>query len=94
MQQCEKCETPFTWRHIFSSSLWGYRPIHCRQCDLEHKITIWGRFTFVFLTLVPFYLFTMFLSPFTTFFYTFSIGVIILIIGSVVTPYFLKYKAR
>lgn len=92
MQKCENCNEQFSWSKIYKSFMWGYKPIDCDKCGTEHRITIFGRFTFVFLTIVPMLFFTNFLSPFDNFIVTLVIGISILIIGSLFTPYFVKYK--
>jgi len=58
---------------------------------MVHKITIPGRITFVSLTIVPMLIFANFLSPFNNFIATLVTGILILIIGSFLTPFFVTY---
>ncbi|WP_407703065.1 TIGR04104 family putative zinc finger protein [Virgibacillus tibetensis] len=94
MQKCDKCNMQFRWREIYKSFAWTYKPIECQKCGAEHRITISGRFTFVFLTIVPMLIFTNFLSPFKNFLVTLIIGLTLLIIGSLLTPFFVKYREK
>lgn len=94
MQKCENCNKQFSWSKINKSIRWTYKPIECDKCGIEHRITLSGRLTFVFLTIVPMLIFINVLSPFDNFMVTFIIGMSILIIGSLLTPYFLKYRVR
>ncbi|WP_442857108.1 TIGR04104 family putative zinc finger protein [Bacillus sp. FJAT-45037] len=91
LQKCENCNEQFSWSKIYKSFWWAYKPINCDKCGKEHRITIIGRFTFTFLTIVPMLIFGNFLSPFSNFFMTLTIGFAILMIGSLFAPYFVKY---
>ncbi|MHA7136639.1 TIGR04104 family putative zinc finger protein [Rossellomorea arthrocnemi] len=93
MQKCDHCNTPFSWSEIYKSFIWTYKPIECNNCGTEHRITILGRVSFVFCTIVPSLIFLNFLSPFDNFILTFVIGISILLGGSLLTPFFVKYKS-
>ncbi|MBW3111644.1 hypothetical protein KYJ26_07380 [Bacillus sp. MCCB 382] len=93
MQKCDKCQTPFSWKKIMKSFIWTYKPIHCSNCGTEHDITIRGRLAFVLCTILPAILFFNFLSPFENFVLTFGIGMLILLVGTLVTPFLVTYKS-
>ncbi|WP_091480962.1 TIGR04104 family putative zinc finger protein [Gracilibacillus orientalis] len=94
LQKCSKCNRHFRWAEIYNSFVWSYKPIECNKCGTEHRITISGRFTCVFLIIVPMLIFTNFLSPFENFFVTLAIGLSLLIIGSLLTPFFVTYREK
>src|SRR5699024_1894054 len=91
IQKCQTCNAQFSWSKIYKSFLWTYKPIKCSECGMVHKITIPGRITFVSLTIVPMLIFANFLSPFNNFIATLVTGILILIIGSFLTPFFVTY---
>lgn len=92
MQKCKSCNAQFSWASIYESFWLGYRPIVCSQCKVEHKITVLGRLIFVALTILPTLLFWNFFSPFNNFFVTLGVGIAILLFGSVISPYLVKFK--
>ncbi|MBN8191848.1 hypothetical protein JI667_06755 [Bacillus sp. NTK074B] len=92
MQKCDKCQTPFSWKAIMKSFIWTYKPIHCTNCGTEHDITFHGRLAFVLCTILPAVLFFNFLSPFENYFLTFGIGMLILLGGTLITPFLVTYK--
>src|SRR5699024_12557295 len=77
---------------IYTSFVWTHKPIVCDKCGAEHRITISGRFTFVFLTIVPMLIFTYFLSPFSNILVTLGIGFFIVVGGSLLTAFCVNYK--
>lgn len=92
MQKCKNCNTQFSWGSIYKSFWWGYIPIECKNCNTEHEITIIGRFIFVSMTIIPMLVFGNFFSLFDNAFATIGVGITILLIGSLFTPYLVKYK--
>lgn len=92
MQKCKNCNTEFSWGSIYKSLCLGYKPIECEKCNEEHIITVLGRFIFVSLTIIPMLVFGHFLSPFDNGFQTIAVSIAILIIGSLFTPYLVKFK--
>ncbi|WP_047985858.1 TIGR04104 family putative zinc finger protein [Ornithinibacillus californiensis] len=92
MQKCENCKSQFSWHKIYKSLWWGYKPINCNECGMAHKITTSGRFVFVSLTILPAMIFGNFLSPFNNFFATFGIALFILLLGSLLLPFFVTFK--
>ncbi|KMY50008.1 TIGR04104 family putative zinc finger protein [Peribacillus loiseleuriae] len=92
MQKCENCNSPFSWSKIFKSFWWTYKPIECDNCGTKHKITIFGRFTFVAMSILPIWIFPFFLSPFDNIFGMPDIGVLIGLIGFLFTPYVVQYE--
>ncbi|WP_445683695.1 TIGR04104 family putative zinc finger protein [Sporosarcina sp. FSL K6-3457] len=90
-----KCIKPFSWSEIYRSFWrWMYKPIKCDKCGTEHRIAISGRLTFVSVTILPMSIFVNFLSPFDSFLSTLGVGIAILIISSLVTPYLVKFKVK
>ncbi|WP_176446606.1 TIGR04104 family putative zinc finger protein [Lentibacillus sp. CBA3610] len=92
MQKCENCNAAFSWSEIYKSLWAGYKPIKCNECGTGHKITISGRIIFVSLTTLSMVIFGLFLSPFRSILVTIGIALFILIIGSLLTPFFVTYK--
>jgi len=92
LQRCENCNSQFSWSQIYKSWWWVYRPIKCEHCCVKHKITIVGRFTFVALTILLMLVFMFFLTPFNHVWVTFGIGILIFMIGSLLTPFVLRYE--
>ncbi|WP_438318955.1 TIGR04104 family putative zinc finger protein [Sporosarcina sp. FA9] len=93
IQKCQNCNRSFSWREIYNSFLgWIYKPIECDNCGAKHKITIPGRFIFVSLTILPMLTFVNYLSPFTNFTATLGVGLVLLLIGTLLTPYFVRFK--
>jgi len=92
LQKCENCNAQFSWSKIYKSFWWMYKPIECENCGAIHKITIFGRFTFVILTILPMLIFMYFLTPFNNVFVTIGTGSLILIVGSFFTPFVVQYE--
>ncbi|WP_370529774.1 TIGR04104 family putative zinc finger protein [Alkalihalobacillus sp. AL-G] len=92
LQKCENCNKQFSWSHIYNSFWWAYKRIECGNCNTKHSIRISGRFIFVSLTILPMWIFGFFLSPFSNIFITIGVGLAILLVGSLFTPYVVKYK--
>ncbi|MYL57587.1 hypothetical protein GLW20_08720 [Virgibacillus halodenitrificans] len=92
LQKCQNCKAQFSWNKIYKSFWWNYKPIECDNCGTKHKITIPGRFIFVSLTILPMLIFMNLLSPFSKIFPTIGIGLIICFIGSLLTPYLVRFK--
>ncbi|WP_353056605.1 TIGR04104 family putative zinc finger protein [Sporosarcina luteola] len=92
MQKCENCNAHFSWRKIYKSLWWNYKPIECNECDTTHKMTMPSRLIFVSITILPMLTFGYFLSPFSNGLMTFSISILILIIGSLLAPFLVTYK--
>src|SRR5690625_4112650 len=78
LQKCNKCNAPFSWSELYKIIVRSSKPFKCNNCETEHSITVSGRFTFVFLTLVPAMIFMNFLSPFDNSILTLVIGIFIL----------------
>ncbi|KGR79010.1 TIGR04104 family putative zinc finger protein [Ureibacillus manganicus] len=88
MQKCGECNSSFSWSKIFKSyKWWAYKPIECDKCDTKHEITFFGRCTVVALTILPMQLFYSFLSPFDNIFITLGVGLLIAIVGFLLSPY-------
>ncbi|WP_374054524.1 TIGR04104 family putative zinc finger protein [Rossellomorea sp. FM04394] len=92
LQKCDRCQTSFSWRAILKSFIWTYKPIHCTNCGTKHEITIRGRLSFVLCTILPAILFFNFLAPFENFVLTIGIGMLILLVGTLLTPFVVTYK--
>lgn len=94
LQKCIKCNSQFGWRKIFQSYKWTYGPLECDNCGTIHKITVFGRFTVTFLTMLPFLIAQFFLIPSDNIFLTICGAALIAIIGFLLSPYVVRYKER
>ncbi|WP_227001757.1 TIGR04104 family putative zinc finger protein [Virgibacillus necropolis] len=93
LRKCVNCNKQSSWYKIYKYFLWLHnKSIECDNCGAEHKISIPGRFAFVSLTVIPAIIFMNYLSPFGNFFVTLGIGIVILTVGSLLTPYFVEFK--
>lgn len=97
LQKCEKCNASFSWSGLYKSflGLAGYKSIECANCGAKHKITILGRFTFVALTILPMLIVSNLIMIFTTFHNVVAIlgiGLAVLLIGSLLTPYMVRFR--
>ncbi|MFD0955925.1 TIGR04104 family putative zinc finger protein [Virgibacillus alimentarius] len=93
LQKCESCNSQFSWSKIYKSFWWSYKPIKCDSCGAKNNITISGRLTFVSLTILPMLIFGQFFSPFSNSLLTLGISLIIFLVGSLLVPFFVTYKA-
>lgn len=97
MQKCESCNVSFNWSRVYKS-FWGglgYKKIECGNCSAEHGITFGGRLTNVALTILPMLILTNYINYFTSFnniIATLGLGLAILFIGSLFTPYLVRFK--
>jgi CXXC-20-CXXC protein len=94
LQKCEKCNSSFSWSKIFKSYKWDYGPFVCDNCGTIHKITILGRFTIVAVSILPMQIFYYSLIPFDDIFLTIGVGFLIAMIGLLLSPYVVRYKAE
>ncbi|MDR7240845.1 CXXC-20-CXXC protein [Neobacillus drentensis] len=92
MKKCEDCNEQFSWNKIFKSFWWTYKPIECDKCGTTHNITSLGRFIFAAFTILPALIFANYLSPFSNILVNAGLGILILIIGSLLFPFFVKFK--
>lgn len=97
LKKCENCNIPFSWNKVYKSfwGLLGYKKIECGNCGAEHKITFGGRLTNVALTILPMLILTNYIIYFTSFnniIVTLGLGLAILLIGSLFTPYLVRFK--
>ncbi|WP_430732110.1 TIGR04104 family putative zinc finger protein [Virgibacillus halodenitrificans] len=93
MQKCENCNAQFSWKKIYKSFWWNYKPIKCGNCGTEHKITIPGRITFVSLTLLPMLIYGNFLSSFNNILITLGTALLIFFVGTLFVPFLVTYKS-
>ncbi|WP_166672533.1 TIGR04104 family putative zinc finger protein [Cytobacillus firmus] len=91
IQKCDTCNIPFKWIKIFRAN-WFYITINCDRCGTEYKITFPSRFICVSFTIIPMWIYGLFLSPFNNVFITIVLCIAIAIIGSLFTPFLVKYK--
>ncbi|WP_419465967.1 TIGR04104 family putative zinc finger protein [Bacillus spongiae] len=92
LQKCENCNRQFSWGKIYNSVWSSYKPIECDNCNKEHSITTSGKVIALSLTILPLLIFAFVLSPFSNSFLNISAGLIVLFIGSLFTPYLVKYE--
>ena len=86
IQKCEACGYQFRWKEIQKAIRWYYKPLVCRKCDTEHRITIRTRMLVVFLGSL-----IMVLLIKTTF--QLEIALLSSILVILFFPYFVQYKA-
>ncbi|WP_043931846.1 TIGR04104 family putative zinc finger protein [Bacillus sp. EB01] len=92
MQKCENCKSPFSWRKIYKSLSWFYKPIECDNCGTKHKITMFSRSTVAAISTLPIFIVFHFLSPSNNGYVNIGIGAIISIVGVMLAPYIVRYK--
>ncbi|MGP4040935.1 TIGR04104 family putative zinc finger protein [Gracilibacillus sp. D59] len=92
MQKCKNCNAQFRWNKIYKTFWLNYKPIKCSECKTIHNITIIGRFTVVSLTILPMMICSYILTPISNIFTTLGVGLCILILGSLLTPFVVTYK--
>lgn len=93
MQMCSHCHHRFAWKVIYLSFWkgWSYRAITCENCGFKHQITLAGRLTVYAFTSLPFLIFLFYLSPFENNNLNFLAGLGIALLGSFLTPFFVKF---
>jgi CXXC-20-CXXC protein len=93
LQHCRNCNTKFKWKKVYRY-LWGhlFQLLRCDTCSKEHFVTIPGRLTITVLTIFPMLIFAQFLSPFHTIFLSIGIGIVLGLIGSLLTPYLVNFE--
>ncbi|MFD5854261.1 TIGR04104 family putative zinc finger protein [Cytobacillus pseudoceanisediminis] len=91
IQKCDTCNNPFKWIKIFRAN-WFYSTINCDRCGTEYKITFPSRFICVSFTIIPMWIYGLFASPFSNVFTTIVICIATAIIGSLFSPFLVKYK--
>ncbi|MGB3261949.1 TIGR04104 family putative zinc finger protein [Paenisporosarcina sp.] len=95
IQKCEHCTHRFSWRKIYKSNIFLYKPITCSQCGTEHRIRFISRIVASTMVVIPIYLVGFFLasqweiSTGYTILSLVSIG----IISTLIIPYMMKYQA-
>ncbi|WP_411790977.1 TIGR04104 family putative zinc finger protein [Halobacillus rhizosphaerae] len=91
MTSCDCCHTEFRWGEILKANfLHGF--CKCRNCSCAHKIDFLSRFKVTLLSVVPFLVFGLFLTPFESNFFTILIGLLIFILGMLFTPFVVNYN--
>lgn len=94
MQHCKNCEIQFSWKKVYRSFWgWGYKSIICEKCGTKHRITFSGRLIATFLIVLPMSFFINFLSPFENLIITIFIGIFLAFIGSILTPFLVRFKS-
>ncbi|WP_168413204.1 TIGR04104 family putative zinc finger protein [Bacillus salacetis] len=93
LQHCRYCKSEFKWKELYQY-LWGalYKPFRCTACAKEHFVTIPGRLTNTALTIFPMLIFAQFLSPFKHFLLSIGVGIILGLIGSLISPYLVSLE--
>ncbi|QHE62515.1 hypothetical protein FHE72_16920 [Rossellomorea vietnamensis] len=92
MQHCKNCHTQFQWKKVYFY-LWGpiINPFRCHACKHDHLITMKGR-VMLSLLYLPATLFLLFLTPFQSISLNLGIGVLLLLIGSLLSPFIVRFK--
>lgn len=91
MVKCDNCNTSFKWKQIYRAN-WIYGPVKCNKCGFKYKITFPSRFIVVGLTIVPMLIFGYSSFPMRNVLLTMIISIGVAIIGSLLTPFLVKYK--
>ncbi|MBW3111656.1 hypothetical protein KYJ26_07440 [Bacillus sp. MCCB 382] len=93
MQHCENCHTQFKRKKIYRY-LWGpiFNPLCCPSCGQEHCMTLKGRFTNSIVLILPMILFTQLLTPFYNIALNLMIGLLLLLAGSLLNPFLVRFK--
>ena len=91
MTSCDYCHTEFQWGEILKRNLL-YGLIFCRNCGCEHKIDFPSRLKVTLVSVVPFLVFGLFLTPFANTFFTIVTGLFIFVIGMLISPFVANYK--
>ncbi|WP_028782347.1 TIGR04104 family putative zinc finger protein [Thalassobacillus devorans] len=91
MTKCKCCHIQFRWGEIFRKNNF-YRPIKCRNCGCEHKIDFPSRMIVTSLSVIPFLIFGLVLSPFDNLLFTVIISLAIFESGMILTPFLVNYK--
>lgn len=91
MQQCEICQTSFTWKQI-SKSLWlAYKPVACHNCGRIHKVQFLSRILASLLLVGPIFAFSLFSYPTST--QAFVVGVLVVFPAiCLLLPYLMRYR--
>lgn len=93
LPMCENCKTPFYWSQIAKSLLRvSHNEVTCKSCNMLHMIDFSSRFIFIGLGFIPALAFASWWSPMENAVLESLIAVIILIIGFLVTPFFVRYR--
>ncbi|WP_370640537.1 TIGR04104 family putative zinc finger protein [Salipaludibacillus sp. CUR1] len=94
MLKCPHCNAAsFKWSEILKAN-WMFSTLQCNNCGKKSKITFFSRLIVVALTIVPFLIFGLFLSPFDNVLGTIFVAILIAFTGSLLTPYIVKYKTE
>ncbi|SFF57401.1 cxxc_20_cxxc protein [Halobacillus alkaliphilus] len=91
MTSCECCHTEFQWGEILNRNLL-YGLISCRKCGCEHTMDFPSRFKVTLVSVVPFLVFGLFLTPFDNTFFTIVAGLFIFVLGMLISPFVTNYK--
>ncbi|SER55621.1 TIGR04104 family putative zinc finger protein [Salipaludibacillus aurantiacus] len=92
MLKCPHCNTASFKRSKILKANWIFSTIQCNNCGKKSRITYFSRLIVVALTVVPFLIFGLILSPFDNVLVTIFVAILIAFTGSLLTPYLVKYK--
>lgn len=56
MKKCLQCSSNFKWKEVFVATLFGERPLICKQCGKIHKINLSSKLVWWALIFAPFLL--------------------------------------
>ncbi|WP_413788979.1 TIGR04104 family putative zinc finger protein [Psychrobacillus mangrovi] len=91
LQKCDFCNTNFKWKVIYFSLVRSYKPIQCDKCSTEHLVTLPSRSIVVGLTILPMLIVAYILSSYNDF-ATIMISISVAFMGSLFTPFLVKFK--
>lgn len=92
-QKCENCNSEFSRKEIFKTSVRGFRRITCSKCGTTHKILEHYKVIIPCIVIFPIIAFYLIVAPFLhltphqILFY----GVVLLVISIAILPFIVKY---
>jgi|GEM_PF-5997118 hypothetical protein len=54
MKKCLQCSAKFKWKEVYYATLFGERPLICKQCGKIHKIKFSSRLVWLVFILAPY----------------------------------------
>lgn len=91
MEKCKSCSHPFTWKELYKSFIFGYKPIECSNCGSVNIINIPSRLLLGFLTIMPMLVYGLYFSIYHSITYL-AVALIISFFISLSFPFIAKYK--
>ena len=87
IQKCESCGYQFRWKEIQKAIRWSYKPLVCRKCGTEHRVTIRTRLLVGLLA-------SLIIAFLIKVSYELGLALSLPLIIILLFPYFAQYKAN